>query len=80
MPDKSIIDVLNENTESLMSISGVVGTAQGLNNGEPCVKVFVIELTDEMKMKLPKKLDGYNVIIEETGEFKSLSINPTATS
>lgn len=40
---KTIEEVLKEHTEELMSLPGVVGTAQGLYNNKPCLKVYVIE-------------------------------------
>ena len=35
-------------------------------------KVFVDKLTPELKDQIPKTLENYPVVIEETGEFKSL--------
>jgi hypothetical protein len=72
MPKKSIAVVLKEHTDELMAISGVVGTAQGLCNNKPCIKVYVIELTPELKKKIPKNLEGYAVDIEVTGEIRAL--------
>ena len=70
---KSIEEVLKQHTDTLMSIPGVVGTGQGLYKGIPCIKVFVAELTRGLKKKIPEKLEGYPVIVEETGVFKSYS-------
>ncbi|MGB7291680.1 MAG: hypothetical protein WBD99_05890 [Thermodesulfobacteriota bacterium] len=72
MPTESIEEVLREHTEELMSIPGVAGTAQGLCNNKPCIKVFVIERTKEIDQRIPDELDGYPVEVEETGEFKAL--------
>ncbi len=55
-----------------MSIPGVVGTAQGLCSGQPCIKVFVIEKTGGLVEQLPAEIDGYRVEIQETGEFRKL--------
>jgi len=71
-PSKPIEELLNEHTDNFMSIPGVVGTAQGLCNNRPCIKVFVIEKTKEIDQKIPDELDGYPVDVEETGEFKAL--------
>ena len=38
MPSKTIEEVLKEHTDELMSIPGVVGTAEGLCYGNPCIK------------------------------------------
>ncbi len=58
-----------------MSIPGVVGTAQGLCDGQPCIKVLVIKKTSEIEEKIPETLDGYPVEIESTGEIKALPKN-----
>jgi len=77
--DKSIEQVLKENTDRLMMIPGVVGTAIGECDELPCpekfgacIKILVVELTDELEMKLPKNIEGYPVVIEETGEIRAL--------
>ncbi len=72
MSVKTIEEVLKEHTEELMSIPGVVGIGQGLCNGKPCIKVFVIERTPELEQEIPSSLEGYPVMIEETGEIRAL--------
>jgi len=67
---KSIEEALKEQTDGLMAIPGVVGTAQGLCNGKPCIKVFVIEKSSELDQKIFNTLHGYPVSIEETGEIR----------
>ena len=75
MTAKTIEAVLKEHTEELMSLPGVVGTAQGLCDDKPCIKVYVIEKTPELAQKIPDVLEGYQVIIEETGEIRALPEN-----
>jgi hypothetical protein len=70
--EKAIEEVLKEHTEELMSLPGVVGTAQGLCNDKPCIKVYVIEKTPELAQKIPDIIEGYQVVIEETGEIRAL--------
>ncbi len=72
MPKKSIEIVLQEHTDELMSMPGVVGTAQSLCDDKPCIKVYVLELTPELEKKIPKNLEGYAVDIEVTGEIRAL--------
>jgi hypothetical protein len=69
---KTIEEVLREHTDQLMSLPGVVGTAQGLCDDKPCIKVFVIKKTQALDQRIPDTLDGYPVKIEETGEIKAL--------
>jgi len=72
MAEETIKEVLKKHTKDLMSIPGVVGTGQGLCEGKPCIKIFVIEKTPDLDQKIPKTLDGYPVVIEETGPIKAL--------
>jgi hypothetical protein len=71
MSSKALIEVLKEHNNELMSITGVVGVAQGLCDKKPCIKVFVIEMTAELDKKIPKNLNGYSVSVEETGLIKA---------
>ena len=48
MADMSIEQVLQVHTSGLMAISGVVGTAQGLCDWEPCIRVFVVDSSARM--------------------------------
>ncbi len=70
MAKRPIEDVLKEHTPSLMSIPGVVGTAQGLCSGEPCIRVFVVEKTDQLLKQIPAEIEGYKVDVEETGVIR----------
>jgi hypothetical protein len=72
MPAKPIEQVLSEHTDELMSIPGVIGTAQGLRENKPCIMVLVIKKTPELDQKIPDVLEGYPVVVEETGEIRAL--------
>ena len=72
MPPKTIEEALIRHTDELMQVKGVVGTAQGLCDNKPCIKVFVIKRTKDLEEKLPRSLDGFPVEIEETGEIRAL--------
>ena len=72
VPKKPIEQVLKEYTDYLMSLLGVVGTGQGLCSGKPCIKVFVSRKTEQLEQEIPKTLEGYPVVIQETGKFKAL--------
>ena len=72
MKEKTLEEVLQENTGELMSLPGVVGTAQGLCEDKPCIKVFVIEKTPELEKRIPDTLEGYQVMIDETGVIRAL--------
>ncbi len=77
MAEKTITEVLREHTDRLLSIPGVVGTAQGLCHDQPCIKVYVIKVTPALTEKIPKVIEGFPVDIEETGEFHAVSEEET---
>ena len=72
MTQKTIQEVLKDHTPELMSIPGVVGTALGEDKGELCIKVLVIEKTPELAEKIPSTLEGFPVVIQQTGEIRAL--------
>jgi len=72
MPERPIKTVLQEHTVELMALPGVVGTGLGQCQGEPCIKVFVAAKTPDLQAKIPTTLDGYQVVVEETGTFRAL--------
>ncbi len=70
--EKPIEQVLQEHTDSLMALPGVVGTALGLCADEPCIQVFVVEATEELLKQIPEEIEGYTVDVQQTGELKAL--------
>ncbi|HKZ22032.1 MAG TPA: hypothetical protein VJ165_02395 [candidate division Zixibacteria bacterium] len=73
MTNKPIEEVLKEHTPHLMSIPGVTGTAQGELDGKPCIKVYVVKETEELKKQVPKEIEGYPVEIQESGVIKPMN-------
>ena len=71
MTPKTIEQVLSDHTDSLLSLPGVMGTAQGLRDGQPCIKVFVAEGAAEGREKIPSTIEGYAVEIVTTEEFEA---------
>jgi hypothetical protein len=72
MPEKTIEQVQEEHTDKWMAIDGVEGTAIGLYEGKPCIKIFTSSKPQEIRDKIPPTIEGYPVIIEETGAFRAL--------
>ena len=72
LAQRSIEQVLKTHTDSLMAIPGVVGTAIGEFDGMPCIKVLAVKRTKELEQRLPAVLEGYRVVVDETGEIKAL--------
>ena len=72
MPERTIEQVVKEHTDEWMSIPGVVGTAIGQIDGNPCIQVLVVKKTDELTGKIPSEVEGFPLVIEETGELRAL--------
>jgi len=72
-PMKTIDEVIRLYSDSLMTIPGVVGLYHGLDDkGQSCLKVMVKQKTPELEQKIPKQIEGYAVVLDETGEIKPL--------
>ncbi len=69
---RSIEQVFDSNRDSLLSIPGVVGAGIAKLGERPSIMVMVQEKTPDIEKRIPKEIDGYSVIIEETGPFKAL--------
>ena len=72
MPEKTIQQVLSQHTDTLMSLPGVVGTAQGECSGQPCIRLLVAERTEEPLKRIPTVIEGFQVTVYEVGEIKAL--------
>ena len=67
----TVTEVLQRHTEHLMSLPGVVGTAEGECAGRPCILVLVERLTPTLRRSLPSELDGIPVEVRETGRIEA---------
>ncbi len=72
MSTEKITEVLKRHTDELMSVPGVVGVAEGEFQGSPCIKVFVMDKTQELLRQIPETIEGFLLQIEESGEFRTL--------
>lgn len=70
MPSPSIEQVLATHTDSLMSLPSVVGTAIGICDGQPCIRVFVTDSAVASGQMIPARLDGYLVRVDVTGPVR----------
>ena len=69
---ESIEQVLKEHADEWMSIDGVVGAGIGESQGKPCIKIFAAGEEEELRKRIPSQVEGFPVIIEVTGKFRSL--------
>jgi len=72
MPRSKIKDVMKRHTDELMAVPGVVGVAEGKSQGRPCIMVFVVDKNSELLRQVPNTLEGYPLLVEESGEFRAL--------
>ena len=72
MQGKDIKDVLEKYSDTLMDIPGVVAVGQGEWQGNLCIRVFVSNQNNDTLEQIPDTIEGYKVIVEESGEFRAL--------
>lgn len=70
MTSKTIEAVLAAHGDSLRALPGVVGTAIGLCDGTPCIRVFLADSSDAARRRIPAQLEGYLVRAEVTGPIR----------
>lgn len=68
---KTITQVLAQHKGELLAVPGVVGTAIGTWEREPCIIVFVEQETAEIRRRVPPSLGGFAVKVEETGTLRA---------
>lgn len=54
----------------VMGMEGVIGTAQGLRGGRPCIKVYVEKHDPRLRARLPRSVEGVPVDVEVTGKMR----------
>jgi hypothetical protein len=67
----SIQEIQQKHQYDLMQIPGVVGVGIGLDADESVLVVMVAKQTRTIERKVPKHLDGYRLVIQETGVIRA---------
>ena len=67
----SIASVIERRSTELLEVPGVVGVAQGEGDGQPVIQIMVERRTPELAARLPATLDGYRVVVVESGQIRS---------
>lgn len=71
VPHRPIEEVVGDHTAAWMALPGVVGVMIGESaDGAPCIKVLVVEKTEELERQIPQQVDGYRVAIEASGPLR----------
>jgi hypothetical protein len=68
MNKPSLSDVIASEAPRLMALPGVVGVAEGSDQGNPCVVVYV---AGEHTRDIPSSFAGYGVVVRRSGEIKA---------
>ena len=81
MTQKDINAVLKDHDKEFLAIPGVVGVYVGLlpDGKTPCLKVMVIQETEYLKRRIPKSIEGFPVLVEESGVIRPLK-DPTPSN
>ncbi len=75
MPRKTeIVDVKERHETQLMGLEGVVGVGIGGKKRKPNIVVYVKKMSPKLVQTIPKEIEGFEVRIEESGEF--VAFNP----
>jgi hypothetical protein len=67
----TIATTIERRSGELLEIPGVVGVAQGAHDGHAVVQILVERRTPELLARLPRTLDGYPVVVVESGQIRS---------
>jgi hypothetical protein len=62
--------ILEQHTLEWMTIPGVVGTAEGVHRGKPCILVLVEKKTRELEKAFPEKINGMRVVLKVVGRVR----------
>ena len=75
MPTRDIKAVLRDHDKELMAVPGVAVVYVGLMKDEKtlCIKVMAVRRTADLERRIPRSLEGYPVVVEETGVVRPLS-------
>jgi hypothetical protein len=68
---KNTEDVLARHSDRLMAIPGVVGTALGMCQNRPGIKVYVVGETPALLAAIPETLEGVPVCLQAVGEVRA---------
>ena len=65
----SIAEVIEANLDHLFSLEDVAGVAEGEVDGQPCIKIYLVQENTRTVLELPEEIDGIRLITEITGSF-----------
>ena len=72
MVEKTIERVQEEHTNEWTAIPGVVATAIGQCEGNPCILILTASNTQQVRQKVPARVQGYRIVVRHVGEIRVL--------
>lgn len=67
----SIEEVQKRLTDKVMALPGVVGTAIGEKDGQPCIKVLIARMSPLLEKEIPSQIEGFPVVTDVTGDIRA---------
>lgn len=72
-PTRSINEVMNENVDRIMALDEVVMVAIGeMDNGTPCIQVYVKYKSDALAEEIGVEIDGHPVVYIISDEIRPM--------
>ncbi|MBT8422368.1 MAG: hypothetical protein HKN56_05270 [Gammaproteobacteria bacterium] len=65
----TIAEVIEIHLDRLFGLEDVAGVAEGQLDGEPCIKIYLVQENTRTVLELPGELEGYPLVTEITGSF-----------
>jgi len=63
--------VIEHHLDWLFAFEDVAGVAEGELDGQPCIKVYLVQDNSRTRLELPDTLEGLPVVTEITGSFNT---------
>jgi hypothetical protein len=62
--------ILEQHTLEWMMIPGVLGAAEVVYRGKPCIMVLVEKKTRALEKAFPERIHGFRLVLKEVGRVK----------
>lgn len=72
--------ILEEAQQEWMDLEGVQAVGEGLENGKPCIKVFISKKTAQIERIIPKVYKSVPVKLQDSGGTFDIQPEPRKTN
>jgi len=71
MSRPTVAEVMKRHAEELLAIPGIAILYESeTEDGSPCIKIGLAEDTPEIRAEIPDSLEGYPVVVVDTGSIE----------